>query len=122
MYVDLADGYIFPPGKYGFTYRLRTANPTGFCHGLMVAEITDAADSRAVVSPRLDTDIIAGPDYTSYVLSVENRRPFKLRLWLHTTAPVFFDAISINSPDYTLTSVARALRDERGRSAARAGR
>jgi len=122
MYVDLADGYIFPPGEYGFTYRLRTANPTGFCHGLMVAEITDAADSRAVVSPRLDTDIIAGPDYTSYVLSVENRRPFKLRLWLHTTAPVFFDAISINSDDYTLTSVARALRDERGRSAARIGR
>ncbi len=98
-------GDVYPPGKYTLAFELRLARAGDFCPAVFLATVTDAAEPSRMQTFRWDQDIGGADSYRPYYLRLESDRPFVLNFSLHTFAPVYFDAVSVNSADFTLATV-----------------
>ena len=101
-------GYVYPPGKYRLAFLLRAADPGGFNHAVLTARVTNFDDPSSSKEYRKVKRLENAEDYRRYVIRFKRKKPFTLQLEVHSVSPLYLDAISVNSDDYTLDGV-RAL-------------
>jgi uncharacterized membrane protein len=104
-------GYVYPPGKYALAFLLRPAERSEFCHVVIAARVAPAEDPSSFKVYRRAKHVKATQDYRPYKLRFASETPFTLQLDVYAVSPLYLDAVSINSDDYTLENV-RALRRE----------
>lgn len=101
-------GYVYPPGKYRLAFLIRPADPGDFCYAVLTARVAVADDPSKVKVYRRAKRVKPTDDYQPYGLRFKSKKPFTLQLQVHAVSPLYLDAISVNSDDYTLDGV-RAL-------------
>jgi len=104
-------GCLYPPGRYCLTFLLRPAHRGAFCRAELSALFADADDPSKFRFRRKSKVLVNAEDYRPYRLRLKSERPFRLKFAASATSPFYFDAVSINSDEYTLENV-RALRPE----------
>ena len=104
-------GYVYPPGRYGLAFLLRPADPGAFCYAVIGARVASAEDPSSFRVYRKVKCVEASDDYRPYPLRFVCKRPFTLELEVHAVSPVYLDAASINSDDYTLEKVRPLARE-----------
>jgi hypothetical protein len=112
MRIDLRSGDIFPPGDYRFVFLLRPADPKSFTHVVIKAKLLGARGRKGPPPTYVTAnyDIVPDDGYGYYRVWASSPTPFRLQLEMFTCAPVYFDAVSINSPDFTPDTVTAAAR------------
>jgi len=108
LYCAPGDGYVYPPGKYGLAFLLRRADPGEFCFAVITARVASAEDPSVFKVYRRTNRVRASAKYRPYIIRFERKEPFTLQLEVHSISPLYLDAVSVNSDDYTLENV-RAL-------------
>lgn len=101
-------GYVYPPGKYRLAFLIRPADPGDFCYAVLTARVTNFDDPSSSKEYRKVKRLENAEDYRRSVIRFKRKKPFTLQLEVHSVSPLYLDAISVNSDDYTLDGV-RAL-------------
>jgi uncharacterized membrane protein len=98
-------GYIYPPGEYRLVFLLRRADRHALCRPTIAARIISAKDPSSFKVYRRVEEVVASEDYRPYRLRFTSKSPFHLQFDVRTTSPLYFDAVSINSEDFTFEAV-----------------
>jgi hypothetical protein len=98
-------GYVYPPGKYRLAFLIRPADPGGFCYAVLTAYVAAADDPSKVKVYRRTKRVKATDDYRPYQLRFKRKKPFTLKFEVHSVSPLYLDAVSINSDDFTLEAM-----------------
>jgi len=110
LYYESPPDCIYPPGRYGLVFLLRPADPGGYCRVDLSAHFTDVRDPSKFIFRRKGVVLLNAEDYRPYRLKLKSRRPFRLKFAVAATSPFYFDAVSINSGDFTLGKVRKLSR------------
>jgi uncharacterized membrane protein len=100
--------YVYPPGDYRLAFLLRPVDAGVFNHAVLTVRVISYADSSSYKAYRKIKPFDNAEDYRPCVIPFKSREPFTLQLEVHSVSPLYLDAISVNSDDYTLANV-RAL-------------
>jgi uncharacterized membrane protein len=98
-------GYVYPPGRYGLAFLLRPADPESLCYAVLTARAAAPDDRSKPKVYRRVTRIKAADDYRPYALRFTRKKPFTLKLEMHSVSPLYLDAVSINSDAFTLEAM-----------------
>ncbi len=101
---------IYPPGRYCLTFLLRPADRGAYCRAVLSAHFADAEDASKFRFRRKGVVVVDAEDYRPYRLQLKSERPFRLKFAVTATAPFYFDAVSVNSDDFTLEAVRELAR------------
>lgn len=105
LYCAPGEGYVYPPGKYCLAFLMRRADPGKFCFAVITASVASAEDPSVFKVYRRTKRVRASKNYRPYPVRFERKEPFTLQLEVHSVSPLYLDAVSVNSDDYTLENV-----------------
>jgi len=100
--------FLYPPGRYCLVFLLRPGER--FCRVVYSAHFTDPDDESKFRFRRSSKVLVSGGGYQPRRLRLKSDRPFRLKFTVRSTAPFYFDAVSINSGDFTLEAVRELAR------------
>lgn len=112
--ITLAEGYVFPPGRYDVAFQIRNGSPTA----ARVTIHTSAVPFNRPGSPRTftsETVITPADRYQPAAIALRLETPARLVFNFDTTAPVFFGGGRLTSPAFRLATMEHCARTAEGR-------
>ncbi|MGD8719655.1 MAG: DUF2079 domain-containing protein [Candidatus Zixiibacteriota bacterium] len=107
VFVPGTAGYLYPPGRYKLTFRLRPADPGLPGFAMLVASLNTPNESAPPLVRRKKINLSSPERYKPYRLRFVRKKPFTAQIQIHAVAPFYFDSITVESADYTLAAVRR---------------
>lgn len=101
LYIPRREDYVYPPGKYCLTFLLRPADAGIPCHAAISATAVSAEGPERKQVYRREKNVLVPGKYKPCRLHFTRDAPFTFAAQVNATAPVYFDAVSITSDDFT---------------------
>ncbi len=103
MRLPAAPGYVYPAGEYNFVFLVAAAGE-GSCRVCVKAFALEPASGEVIAWQEVVKKVTADR-YRRVPVRMEVGQPFLFGFDAAATAPFYFDAVSINSPAFTLASL-----------------
>jgi uncharacterized membrane protein len=105
LHLAASPDYVYPPGEYNFVFLVAAAAKEGPCRVCVKAFALEPASGEVIAWREVVRKARPGR-YRRVPVPMEIGQPFLFGFDAAATAPFYFDAVSINSPAFTLASLA----------------
>jgi hypothetical protein len=101
LYIPRREDYVYPPGKYCLSFLLRPAAAGAPCYVAISTTAVSAEGPEDLKVYRREKNVLVPGKYKPCRLHFRRDAPFTFAAQADATAPVYFDAASIRSDDFT---------------------